>query len=145
AAASFESSAASGLGSARLAARSPRPRGAIARMASANSHRPGAQTGASVVASGFGLSAFVSSAAVETSLDANIARRVPDRAPDYFVLDVPRDGLARFETVVRHAAPGATIRTVPASRGTIVAYGPQDRMVRVADLKESPENAWALR
>lgn len=137
--------AALGLGLARLAARLPRPRGAIARMALANLHRPGAQTGALVVALGFGLSAFVLLAAVETSLDANIARRVPDRAPDYFVLDVPRDGLARFETVVRRAAPGATIRTVPALRGTIVAYGPQDRMVRVADLKELPENAWALR
>jgi putative ABC transport system permease protein len=133
-----------GAGPRRLAARC-RARGAIARMALANLHRPGAQTGALVVALGFGLSAFVLLAAVETSLDANIARRVPDRAPDYFVLDVPRDGVARFETVVERAAPGATIRTVPALRGTIVAYGPQDRMVRVADLKELPENAWALR
>jgi putative ABC transport system permease protein len=56
---------------------------------------------------------------------------------------------ARWPRPVRNggerAAPGATIRTVPALRGTIVAYGPQDRMVRVADLKELPENAWALR
>jgi putative ABC transport system permease protein len=72
-----------------VAARLPRPRHAIARMALANLHRPGAQTGRLVTALGFGLSAFVLLAVVQTSLDANIAQRVPAKAPDYFVVDLP--------------------------------------------------------
>jgi len=127
------------------AARLPRPRGAIARMALANLHRPGAQTGALVTALGFGLAAFVLLAGVETSLDANIAARVPERAPDYFVLDVPPAGLPAFERVVHSAAPGARLRSVPAMRGAIVAFGPAARMIRVADLVRIPDDAWALR
>ncbi len=129
----------------RLAARLPRPASPLLRIALANVYRPGAQTGALVTALGFGLSAFVLLAVIETSLSANIARQVPARAPDYFVIDVPRDRLAEFESTVHQTVPGAAIRTVPALRGAILAYGPADRMTRVADLKAIPENAWALR
>jgi putative ABC transport system permease protein len=100
-----------------VAARLPRPRHAIARMALANLHRPGAQTGRLVTALGFGLSAFVLLAVVQTSLDANIAQRVPAKAPDYFVVDLPPDQLGTFTDAVNTTAPGAHIRTVPALRG----------------------------
>ena len=128
-----------------LAARLPRPSGPLLRMALSYLHRPGAQTGALVTALGFGLSAFVLLAAVETSLSANIARSVPVRAPDYFVLDVPRARLVEFTRAVRETVPGAKVRAVPAMRGAILAYGPQGAMIRVADLEKIPENAWALR
>jgi putative ABC transport system permease protein len=134
-----------GWGLTRLAARVPRPGGTIARMALGNLHRPGAQTPALVVALGFALAAFVVLAGVESSLDGNIARRVPARAPDYFVLDVPRASEGVFRAVVAHSAPGATVRTVPAMRGTILAYGPPSHMTRVADLKTIPDDAWVLR
>ncbi|MFM5924820.1 MAG: ABC transporter permease [Novosphingobium sp.] len=128
-----------------LAARLPRPQRPLLRIALANLHRPGAQTGALVTALGFGLSAFVLLAAIQTSLDANIAARVPQRAPDYFVLDVPRDQAAAFTRTVTATSPGARVRMVPALRGAILGYGPADRMIRVADLKEIPEEAWPLR
>ena len=134
-----------GKGLTALAARIPRPKGAIARMALANLHRPGAQTSALVVALGFGLASFVLLAGVQTSLDGNIVSRVPTRAPDYFVLDVPRDRMDAFDAVVKGAAPAADIRTVAALRGSIVAYGPPNAMTRVADLKQIPDNAWPLR
>ncbi len=134
-----------GWGLTRAAAHIPRPRGTIARMALANLHRPGAQTPALVVALGFALAAFVVLAGVQTSLDGNIARRVPARAPDYFVLDVPRPAEATFRALVQGIAPGAAVRTVPALRGSILAYGPATRMTRVADLKAIPDDAWALR
>ena len=129
----------------RLAARLPRPERPLLRIALSNLHRPGAQTGALVTALGFGLSAFVLLAAIQTSLDANIQSRVPQRAPDYFVLDVPRDRAAEFTATVQREAPGAKVRTVPALRGSILAYGPAERMIRVSSLKEIPENAWPLR
>ncbi|MFA9200729.1 MAG: ABC transporter permease [Cypionkella sp.] len=129
----------------RGAARLPRPRDALWRAALANLHRPGAATGTLVTALGFGLGAFVLLAAVQTSIDGTIAKRVPERAPDYFVLDLPRERAAAFAQVVERDAPGAAIRTVPALRGAILAYGPKDAMVRVAELQELPEGAWALR
>ncbi|MGE8142041.1 ABC transporter permease [Novosphingobium sp. NPDC080210] len=134
-----------GWGIRTLAARLPRPEKPLLRIALSNLHRPGAQTGALVTALGFGLAAFVLLAAIQTSLDANIQARVPQRAPDYFVLDVPRDRAPEFAATVEREAPGAKVRSVPALRGSILAYGPADRMIRVSSLKEIPEDAWPLR
>lgn len=125
--------------------RLPRPANPLLRSALANIRRPGAPTGALVTALGFGLAAFVLLAAVQSAIDGNIASRVPKEAPDYFVLDVPQDGEAPFTALVRAEFPKAAVRAVPTMRGAIIAYGPKDRMTRVADLKEIPEGAWALR
>ena len=57
------------------------------------------------------------------------------------MLDIPATERARFESLVRGAAPDAELNIVPALRGTITAYGGQ----RVADLAELPEGAWFLR
>lgn len=127
------------------AAKLPAPNNPLLRNALANLHRPGAQTGALVTALGFGLSAFVLLAAIQSSIDGNIQSRVPAEAPDYFVLDVPRDRVEEFSAVVTRQQPGATIRTVPALRGAILAYGPKDAMIRVSDLEEIPDDAWPLR
>ena len=127
------------------AARLPRPSGVMARMALANLTRPGAQTGRLVTALGFGLTAFVVLAVVETSLDANISARVPQKAPDYFVIDLQPNREADFRRIASAAAPGARLRTVPTLRGAILAYGPADRQTRVADMADIPEDAWALK
>ncbi len=128
-----------------LARRLPRPANPLLRSALANLHRPGAPTGALVTALGFGLAAFVLLAAVQSAIDGNIQSRVPREAPDYFVLDVPQDKEARFVELIHQEFPEAGILTVPTMRGAVLAYGPEDRMTRVADLKDIPEGAWALR
>jgi putative ABC transport system permease protein len=130
-----------GWGVRQLARRLPRARRPLLRLAVANLHRPGAQTAALVIALGLALTLFVTLAAIQTSLSAEIARSVPARAPNQFVLDIPATDRARFETLVRGAAPGAEINVVPTLRGTITAFGGQ----RVADLAELPEGAWFLR
>lgn len=134
-----------GWGIQALARRLPRPANPLLRSAIANIHRPGAPTGALVTALGFGLAAFVLLAAVQSAIDGNIQSRVPQEAPDYFVLDVPPAKEPRFFQLVQGEFPKAGIRTVPTMRGAVLAYGPKDKMVRVADLKEIPEGAWALR
>lgn len=134
-----------GWGIQALARRLPRPANPLLRSALSNIHRPGAPTGALVTALGFGLAAFVLLAAVQSAIDGNIAQRVPKEAPDYFVLDVPREKEPRFFALIQQDFPKAAIRTVPTMRGAVIAYGPKDTMVRVADLKEIPEGAWALR
>ncbi|TKD50403.1 ABC transporter permease [Sphingomonas baiyangensis] len=125
----------------RFAAHVPRPRRPLWRLAIANLHRPGAQTAALVIALGLALTLFVTLAAIQTSLAEEIRTTVPDRAPNQFVLDVPSDQRARFDTVVRGAAPEAEMNVVPSLRGTIVAFGD----TRVADLEELPDGAWFLR
>ncbi|WP_095012768.1 ABC transporter permease [Tsuneonella mangrovi] len=128
------------------AARLPRPTNPIARAALANLHRPGAATAMLVTALGFGLGAFVLLAAVQTSIDGTIAKRVPAKAPDYFVLDLPQERAADFAKLVERDAPGSETRTVPAMRGSILAYGPQGNETRVASLGDNiPDGAWALR
>ena len=129
----------------RAAARLPRPRGAMLRTALANLHRPGSQVPALVTALGFGLSSFVLLAAVQTAMSANIAAKVPQRAPDYFVLDVPRERAAEFRAAVAVTAPGAQVRMVPNLRGAILAYGPPGHLTRVGDLAKVADQAWALK
>ncbi len=123
------------------AAHLPRSRKPLWRLAVAALHRPGARTGALVVALGLGLTLFVLLAAIRTSLDANIQKTVPARAPALFALDVPPNRESPFRDTIANIQPGAEVQTVPLMRGTITAYG----TTRVADLKTIPEGAWALR
>jgi len=125
----------------RLASRLPRPKRPLLRLALANLHRPGAATGALVVALGLGLTLFVTLAAVQTSITAEIARTVPQRAPSFFILDIPRDGAAQFRSLVTQADPKAEVNMIPALRGSITEFGGQ----RVDELETLPEGAWVLR
>lgn len=126
------------------ASRVPRPSDPIVRAAVANLHRPGAATGSLVTALGFGLSAFVLLAGVQSSLNGNIQQSVPAQAPDYFVLDVPREGVEQFRGLVSEAAPDAAVQTVPTLRGSITSFGPEDAMIRVDEM-EDREGTWGLR
>lgn len=123
-----------------IAIRLPRPKAPLPRLALANLHRPGAQTQALVVALGLGLTLFVTLAAIQTSINNEIKNSVPERAPSFFVLDIPRDGAAKFTQMVREADPKGAINLIPALRGTIVEFGGQ----RVDQLDELPEGAWVL-
>lgn len=124
-----------------IAARAPRPKVPLARLAVANLHRPGAQTGRLVVALGLGLTLFATLAVIQTSLNSQIESTIPKRAPSFFALDIPKEDAARFRSLVTQQAPGADIQMVPNLRGPVVAIGGK----RVADMKEIPEEAWFLR
>ncbi len=124
-----------------VAARVPRLRQPLLRMAVANLHRPGSQTIALVLALGLSLTLFVTIAAIQTSLRAEIEGSVPQRAPDQFVLDIPVASTPQFKSIVRANAPAASIELVPTLRGTITAFGGK----RVAELDELPPGAWFLR
>ncbi len=123
------------------AARLPRSRRPLVRLAIANLHRPGAQTGRLVVALGLGLTLFATLAFVQTSFDAQIASSIPARAPSFFALDIPKADEGRFRAIVAGAAPGASLQSVPTLRGPVVALGNR----RVAEMKDLPREAWFLR
>jgi putative ABC transport system permease protein len=125
----------------KVAAILPRPKAPLARLALANLHRPGAQTSRLVVALGLGLTLFSTLAFIQTSLSSQIERTIPDRAPSFFALDIPKEEEPRFRAAVAVAAPGAEIKTVPSLRGPVVAIGTR----RVSEMKDIPEGAWFLR
>jgi putative ABC transport system permease protein len=125
----------------RIAVRLPRPKAPLPRLALANLHRPGSQTQALVVALGLGLTLFVTLAAIQTSINAEIRQQVPEKAPSFFVLDIPRERAAEFQQQVRTADPDGAINMIPALRGMITEFGGQ----RVDQLAELPEGAWVLR
>ncbi len=125
----------------RLAAVLPHPRQPFLRLALANVHRPGAQTGRLVVALGLGLTLFSALTFIETNLSGQLQKSAPKRAPSFFVLDVPGDSLDRFRAQVTGIAPDAKLVTVPSLRGPVVAVNG----VRVTDMASIPQNAWILR
>jgi putative ABC transport system permease protein len=130
-----------GIGIRSIAARLPRPRRPLMRLALANLHRPGAQTGRLVVALGLGLTLFSTLAFIQTSFNRQIESTIPKKAPSFFALDIPKDEADRFRAAVLAAAPKADIATVPQLRGPVVALGTR----RVADMKDIPDDAWFLR
>jgi putative ABC transport system permease protein len=123
------------------AARLPRPRNPLFRIALANLHRPGAQTGRLVVALGLGLTLFTTLAVIETNLGGQIRSTIPARAPSFFMLDIPVAEVARFRGLAARAAPDAELNAIASLRGSVVAVRGQ----RVSEMKDLPDEAWFLR
>ena len=123
------------------ASKLPRPKSPLLRLALANLHRPGAQTGRLVVALGLGLTLFTTLAVIETNLSGQIRTTIPDKAPSFFMLDIPVEDVPRFRTLATRAAPDGDLVTIPSLRGAITAFGGR----RVSELDELPEGAWFLR
>ncbi|HEX8240779.1 MAG TPA: FtsX-like permease family protein [Allosphingosinicella sp.] len=124
-----------------LAERLPRPRHPVFRIALANLHRPGAQTGRLVVALGLGLTLFTTLAVIETNLASQIRTAIPARAPSFFLLDIPVEEIGAFRDLARREAPRGDLVTIPSLRGSVVAVAGR----RVADMGELPPEAWFLR
>ncbi len=122
----------------RAAARAPRPKRVLPRMALANLHRPGAMTRQLVVALGLGLSLFACLAFIETSFNAELQKTVPDKAPTFFLLDLPKEDEAAFRALL---APGTEVAMVPSLRGPVTAVNGTP----VSELKDVPEQSWVLR
>ncbi|MBB6228117.1 putative ABC transport system permease protein [Polymorphobacter multimanifer] len=123
-----------------VAARAPRPRNMLLRLALGNLHRPGAPTRQLVMALGLGLTLFATLATIESNFSGQINRTIPDKAPSFFVIDVPREGIEGFRTAIAGVAPGAEMTVVPSLRGPVTAVNG----VPAGEIKANDE-AWILR
>ena len=123
-----------------LAKRLPTPKNPLARQALRNLYRPQAPTPAIVLSLGLGLGLLVALAMIDVAISRQLTQNLPEKAPDFFFLDIPRNEQANFETAVRAEAPNAEINMVPMLRGRITAING----IRSEDYPAPPEARWVL-
>ena len=124
-----------------LARRSPRVRSTALRLAIGNIHRPGALTPSVVLSLGLGLTLLVTLALIDGNLRRQIAGNLPERAPNFFFVDIQSAEVPQFRDLVTGQAAGGDLDMVPMLRGRIMALNGID----VRQVSVPPEGAWVLR
>ncbi|MEJ8574791.1 ABC transporter permease [Microbaculum marinum] len=130
-----------GSGIMALARRFPRSRWIELRLATAAIHRPGAVTPSVVLSLGLGLTLLVTIALIDGNLTRQLTVALPDRAPSFFFLDIPRADAGRFRETVAATAPGGEIEEVPMLRGRFVSL----KGIPVGEYAAPEEASWVLR
>jgi len=123
-----------------IAARAPRARSTVLRMAVANIHRPSALTPTIVLSLGLGIALLVTVIEIDVNLRQQFTNELPARAPSFYFLDIPSDQSARFDNYVRAQAPTAVLEEVPMLRGRIVSANG----IPAEQLKPKGDTAWVL-
>ncbi|MDQ6437044.1 ABC transporter permease [Mesorhizobium sp. LHD-90] len=124
-----------------LARRAPRVRSTALRLALGNIHRPGALTPSVVLSLGLGLTLLVTLALIDGDLRRQISGSLPERAPNFFFVDIQAADVDAFSTLVGTLSPEGKLMRVPMLRGRIMALDGVD----VQQVKVPPEGAWVLR
>lgn len=124
-----------------LARRAPKVRSTALRLAIGNIHRPGALTPSVVLSLGLGLALLVTLALIDGNLRREISGSLPERAPNFFFVDVQSAEVDAFVDLLRAEAPNGHILRVPMLRGRILSFNGQD----VRNMDVPPEAQWVLR
>jgi putative ABC transport system permease protein len=125
-----------------IAKRAPRMSSTTLRLAVGNIHRPGALTPSVVLSLGLGLTLLVALALIDGNLRQQISGNLPERAPNFFFVDIQNDTIADFSRLLTEKAGAeGVLQRVPMLRGRIVELNGQD----VAKIELPPEGAWVLR
>jgi len=123
------------------ARRVPRMRSTALRLAIGNIHRPGALTPSVVLSLGLGLTLLVTLALIDGNLRRQIAGNLPERAPNFFFVDIQSGDIDGFSGLIGAEAPTGHLVKVPMLRGRVMALNGTD----VRDITVPPEGAWVLR
>ena len=129
-----------GTGIRRLAATLKRPKRPEMALALANIAGPASLSRTIALSLGAGLTLLTAVSLVDASLSNELQARLPDRAPSYFFIGIPKRDLIAFEDLLEQKAPGARISAAPMLRGRLVAL----RGVPVEQLKPSSSAEWVL-
>ncbi|MBS9722312.1 ABC transporter permease [Tianweitania sp. BSSL-BM11] len=124
-----------------LARRSPRVQSTALRLAVGNIHRPGALTPSVVLSLGLGLTLLVTLALIDGNLRREITGNLPERAPNFFFVDIQSAEIEDFAALISQESPDGKLVRVPMLRGRIMALNGVD----VAKVQVPPEGAWVLR
>ncbi|WP_119257847.1 ABC transporter permease [Shinella zoogloeoides] len=124
-----------------LARRSPRVNSPALRLAVGNIHRPGALTSSVVLSLGLGLALLVTLTLIDGNLRRELTGNLPERAPNFFFVDIQGSELDGFRDVLKANMPEGKIIEVPMLRGRVMELDGVD----VAQVKVPPEGQWVLR
>ncbi|MER9401007.1 ABC transporter permease [Mesorhizobium sp. M0615] len=124
-----------------VARKSPRVRSVALRLAIGNIHRPGALTPSVVLSLGLGLTLLVTLALIDGNLRQQISGSLPERAPNFFFVDIQNSEVDAFSTLIGNEAPKGTLVKVPMLRGRVMALNG----VSVDKADVPSEGAWVLR
>lgn len=125
----------------RTAAKAPRPKNALARMALANLHRPGAATGTVVLSLGLGLTLFAGLALVQGNMSRQLETQVPQDIPGFFFVDIQKQDRDSFVETAEGIDGVSSIEIIPNLRGKVI----QLNGVPAQDVEVDPEVRWVLR
>lgn len=124
-----------------IAKRSPRVHSAALRLAIGNIHRPGALTPSVVLSLGLGLTLLVTLTLIDGNLRRELTGSLPERAPNFFFVDIQGTELQGFRDLLKREAPEGELTEVPMLRGRILALNGQD----VTKMEVPPSGRWVLR
>ena len=124
-----------------IAGKSPRVRSTALRLAIGNIHRPGALTPSVVLSLGLGLTLLVTLALIDGNLRRQITGSLPERAPNFFFVDIQSTEVGNFTQLIEKEAPAGELMQVPMLRGRVVALNGVD----VQKMTVPAEGAWVLR
>ncbi|BBE73410.1 ABC transporter permease [Oharaeibacter diazotrophicus] len=122
------------------ARRAPPVRSTGLRLALRNIHRPGGLTLSVILSLGLGLALLVTLALIDGSLRAQLTSTIPEKAPNFFFLDVQSTDADGFAALVEKTVPGTTLERVPMLRGRLTAL----KGVPVDKIDAPPDSRWAL-
>ena len=106
---------------ARLVQRVPRPAMPELAIALRNIAAPDGLTRSVVLSLGTGLSLLVAVALANAALVADLQERLPEQAPDYFLLDIGPKQFDAVKSRIVADVPGTTLIDAPMLRGRLVA------------------------
>nr|WP_298101039.1 ABC transporter permease [uncultured Shinella sp.] len=124
-----------------LARRSPRVNSPSLRLAIGNIHRPGALTASVVLSLGLGLALLVTLTLIDGNLRRELTGNLPERAPNFFFVDIQGSELDGFRDVLKSNMPDGKIIEVPMLRGRVMELNGVD----VAKVKVPQGGQWVLR
>jgi putative ABC transport system permease protein len=122
-----------------LLARVRHARSPVLRLALGGLVRPGAATGAVVVAFGIGLTVLTAVAGVQANLREEIGATLPENAPAFFFIDIQPDQIGPFRQLAEETAGVTAVESVPSLRGRIMAING----VPVGEAQIDPSVRWA--
>jgi putative ABC transport system permease protein len=117
-----------------------RPKQPELALALANIGGPGSLSRTIALSLGAGLTLLTAVSLVDASLTHEIKARLPEHAPAYFFIGIPKADLQPFEEILAKDAPGVRISSAPMLRGRIVAL----KNVPVEQIKVPPSAEWVL-
>lgn len=124
-----------------IAKKSPRSKSTELRMAVGNIYRPGSLTPSVVLSLGLGLALLVALSLIDGNLRQQVSGNIPDRAPDFFFVDIQNIEKESFETVLRENAPEAKVFSVPMLRGRLTEL----KGIPSEEYDTSDGGGWVLR